>query len=60
MFKKEPKYRIIKYTKVFFTGAFVFYSWLGLMNYYFKQTMKKEIADKGMFKKYLIDTEGLY
>lgn len=59
-FRRKPTYRVLGILKKTFSGLIVFYSWLAGANYFYKEKMKRQIADKGYLKKYYIDTDSVY
>jgi len=59
-FRAKSRFRAVNIMKNVFRSLALFYSWLGMANYFYKEKLRREISEKGYYKKYFIDTEGVY
>lgn len=59
-FRAKSRFRAVNVLKKVFGGLVLFYSWLGMANYIYKEKLHRQISEKGYYKKYFIDPESVY
>jgi len=59
-FKNKSKYRVVNYSKNFFGGMMLLWTWTLSLTYFYDKKIPTDIAKKGYFKNYKIIFEPVY
>jgi len=59
-FRAKSRFRGVNVLKKVFGGLVLFYSWLGMSSYFYKEKLRRQVSEKGYYKKYFIDPDSVY